>query len=79
MQIAVLVLLIGAVSTKVVLGTPRPGTRVVTVSAGSTLWQIAAQRYSQTDPRAVVAAIEQANHLKGAVIFPGERLVLPPV
>jgi hypothetical protein len=46
------------------------------VRAYDTLWTIAAQHYSG-DPRGAIFQIEQANHLSGGAIFPGESLVLP--
>jgi nucleoid-associated protein YgaU len=47
-----------------------------TVRAGETLWSIAAARYGG-DPRAGVWKLQQANHLAGATIVPGQRLVVP--
>jgi LysM repeat protein len=47
-----------------------------TVRAGETLWSIAATRYGG-DPRAGVWKLQQANHLLGATIVPGQRLVVP--
>jgi LysM repeat protein len=47
-----------------------------TVRAGETLWSIAATRYGG-DPRAGVWKLQQANHLVGATIVPGQRLVVP--
>jgi LysM repeat protein len=47
-----------------------------TVRAGETLWSIAAARYGG-DPRAGVWKLQQANHLAGATIVPGQRLVMP--
>jgi LysM repeat protein len=47
-----------------------------TVRAGETLWSIAATRYGG-DPRAGVWKLQQANHLLGATIVPGQRLVIP--
>ncbi len=41
-----------------------------------TLWTIAASHYGG-DPRDGIWQIEQANHLAGGAIFPGESLVLP--
>lgn len=50
--------------------------RVVTVRPYDTLWGIAARSYGG-DVRAAVWQIEKANHLRGADISVGERLVLP--
>jgi len=41
-----------------------------------TLWSIAASHYSG-DPREGIFQIERANRLQGALIRPGQRLVLP--
>lgn len=79
LKIAVLTLLVGAVMTQVVLGTAGSRGPSVVVEPGQTLWGIASSRYPQTDPRVAIAAIESANHLPGAGITPGERLLLPPV
>jgi LysM repeat protein len=70
--------LLGAIMTQVVLGTAGPAAPAVVVQPGQSLWSIAVQRYPQSDPRAAIAAIESANHLQGAAIMPGERLLLPP-
>jgi hypothetical protein len=50
--------------------------QVVTVKPYDTLWSIAQRHYS-ADPRAAVWRIERANHLPGADIRVGQRLVLP--
>ena len=46
------------------------------VQPGDTLWSIATARYAG-DPREAVWKIEHRNHLRGATITPGVRLVLP--
>jgi nucleoid-associated protein YgaU len=46
------------------------------VRPGDTLWTIAASHYPG-DPREAVWEIEQRNGLAGALIRPGQRLVLP--
>jgi LysM repeat protein len=46
------------------------------VRAGDTLWRIAVEHYAG-DPRAAVYRLEQRNHLAGAVVRPGQRLLLP--
>ena len=46
------------------------------VRPGDSLWSIAAQRYSG-DLREGVWRIEQANHLPGSAIAPGQVLRLP--
>ena len=50
--------------------------QVVTVQRYQTLWAIASAHYGG-DVRGAVWRIEQANHLAGADIQPGEKLVLP--
>ena len=50
--------------------------RTYLVQPGDTLWGIAASRFAG-DPREAVWKIEQRNHLSGAAIRPGQRLVLP--
>ena len=50
--------------------------QVVTVKPYDTLWSIA-QKYYAGDPRAAVWRIEKANHLSGADVRVGQRLVLP--
>ncbi len=46
--------------------------------SGDTLWQIAADEYgTQQDLRAAVFAIREANGLDGALLQPGQRLILP--
>ena len=46
------------------------------VKPHDTLWSIAARTYGG-DPRAGIWKLEQANHLAGATIVPGERLRVP--
>jgi nucleoid-associated protein YgaU len=50
--------------------------QVVTVKPYDTLWSIAQRRYGG-DVRDAVWRIERANHLSGADISVGQRLVLP--
>jgi LysM repeat protein len=47
-----------------------------TVKPGDTLWSIAVGHYAG-DPRDGIWKIERRNHLSGAVIQPGQRLLLP--
>jgi nucleoid-associated protein YgaU len=49
---------------------------VVTVRPFDTLWSIAQQHYGG-DVRDAVWRIERANHLRGADLRAGQRLVLP--
>jgi len=50
--------------------------RHYTVQSGETLWTIASAQYGG-DPRAGVWRLQQANHLDGSTIVPGQRLVVP--
>jgi hypothetical protein len=50
--------------------------RAVTVRAGDTLWSIAERTYAG-DPREGVWRLQERNGLRGTVIVPGQRLVLP--
>jgi nucleoid-associated protein YgaU len=50
--------------------------QAVTVKPYDTLWSIAEQHYGG-DVRAAIWRIERANHLAGADIRAGQRLVLP--
>ncbi len=50
--------------------------QVVTVRPYDTLWTIA-QRHYGGDVRSAIWRIERANHLPGADVTPGEKLVLP--
>lgn len=50
--------------------------QVVTVRATDTLWSIAERHYGG-DVRGAIWRIEQANHLPGADVRVGQRLVLP--
>ena len=48
------------------------------VHTGDTLWSVATRAYpGQHDPRRLVFAIEQRNHLAGADLHPGQVLILP--
>jgi nucleoid-associated protein YgaU len=50
--------------------------QVVTVRAYQTLWSIAAAHYAG-DTRDAIWRIERANHLQGADIAVGQKLLLP--
>jgi LysM repeat protein len=50
--------------------------QVYVVKPHDTLWSIAARTYGG-DPRAGIWKLEKANHLAGATIVPGEKLVVP--
>jgi len=49
----------------------------VVVQPGDTLWSIATRLGPNADPRRTVDAIIAANHLSGAAVQAGQRLVLP--
>ena len=50
----------------------------VVVSAGDTLWNIAAHEYgAQVDLRRAIYRIRELNRLQQSLISPGERLTLP--
>ena len=73
---AVLVFLVGWV---IFVARPSSGSgprRVYVVRPHDTLWSIATAHYGG-DPRQAVWNVEQRNHLAGATITPGEKLVLP--
>jgi nucleoid-associated protein YgaU len=56
---------------------PAPARYVV--RPGDTVWDLARQRVGpEEDPRPMVTAIVEANHLPGAEIIPGMELVVPP-
>jgi LysM repeat protein len=46
------------------------------VRPGDTLWSVAVRTYAG-DPREGVWKLEQRNHLVGATIVPGQKLVVP--
>jgi len=46
------------------------------VRSGDTVWTIAASHYGG-DPREAVYRLESRNHLAGALVHPGQKLVLP--
>ncbi|PWU25519.1 MAG: hypothetical protein C5B48_00875 [Candidatus Rokuibacteriota bacterium] len=50
--------------------------QVYVVKRYDTLWSIAQSHYAG-DPREAVWKIERRNHVRDALIRPGERLVLP--
>jgi hypothetical protein len=55
-------------------GAGRPATYLV--RPADTLWSIATAHYAG-DPREGIWKLERRNHLHGATIVPGQRLVLP--
>lgn len=68
---------VGRVSSSAAV-TGRPAAaRTVVVAPGQSLWEIARRAVPGADPRAVVADLEQLNHLSAGTLRPGQRLVLP--
>jgi nucleoid-associated protein YgaU len=53
------------------------GANSVVVRPGDTLWSIATSLDGESDVRAVVDAIQEANGLDGTALVPGQVLVLP--
>jgi nucleoid-associated protein YgaU len=54
-------------------------TRTYVVTAGDSLWDIAAYHYGDDiDLRKVVHHIRAANGLQTSILHPGDELVLPP-
>jgi len=51
-------------------------TQRYTVKPGDTVWSIATSHYAG-DPRDAIYRIDRSNHLRGSVIVPGQKLVLP--
>jgi nucleoid-associated protein YgaU len=72
---AVLTLSLGL--AKVAEGGSSGAYETMTVQPGDTLWAIASDRYPGTDVRAKVWQIEQANHLTGQTLQPGETIQVP--
>ena len=71
--VGIAVLLWSAVARSTQAHSPR---QVITVRANDTLWSIARQHYAG-DVREAIWRIERANHLPGADVRTGQRLVLP--
>jgi LysM repeat protein len=67
-------LVIWAVAARSSSGAGKP--QVYTVKPYDTLWSIATAHYGG-DPRDAIFRLEERNGLAGAVVYPGERLVLP--
>jgi LysM repeat protein len=72
--IALVAVLVWAVLARDTGASGKP--RHYTVESGETLWAIAAAQYGG-DPRSGVWKLQQANHLAGSTIVPGQRLVVP--
>ena len=54
-----------------------PGTEIVVVHAGDTLWSIASAAKPTADPRATIAEIKALNALPDSSIQAGQALVVP--
>ncbi len=54
-----------------------PGTVSLVVTPGMSLWQVAGRIAPNVDPRAVVTAIRDLNHLGTRPIVPGQVLLVP--
>jgi LysM repeat protein len=67
-------LVIWAVAARSSSGAGKP--QVYTVKPYDTLWSIATTHYGG-DPRDAIYRLEERNGLAGAIVRPGERLVLP--
>jgi len=76
-RLAVIVLLLTLAVAYSARGSIGAGHRqAYVVRAGDTLWSIATSHYGG-DPREAVWRLQERNHLKGAPVRPGERLILP--
>jgi nucleoid-associated protein YgaU len=74
LMISIAALVVWGVVVRASNGAPRE--RLYVVQPHDTLWTIAAKTYGG-DPRAGIWKIQKANHLAGATIVPGEKLVVP--
>ncbi|MGE5672785.1 MAG: LysM peptidoglycan-binding domain-containing protein, partial [Mycobacterium leprae] len=54
-----------------------PHTVQYTVARGDTLWQIAEQYAGGGDVRKIIETIKETNHLRSAVVQPGQVLLIP--
>jgi hypothetical protein len=73
-MIALLALVGWAAFARTSTGAGHPAHYVVRPT--DTLWSIAVHHYAG-DPRDAIRKVEDANHLGGATIVPGETLLLP--
>ena len=51
--------------------------QIVVVQPGQTLWSIARDLDPSADPRSVIEALKEVNHLEGQVVRPGQALTVP--
>jgi len=72
-------LAVSLVASKTGAGGPaQASSRTYVVRAGDTIWGIARkQAGASEDPRPLVDRLIQVNHLRWALISPGQHLVLP--
>ena len=54
-----------------------PALSTVTVRQGDSLWTVAEAIAPRSDPRDVIASIQQLNGLPSATVVPGQRLAIP--
>ena len=75
-----IVVIVGLLALAVAWGARRSDSagqeQAYVVRSGDTLWTIAASHYGG-DPREAVYRLENQNHLAGALLRPGQKLVLP--
>ncbi len=85
-QVAALAVLIVFVSGMVVLGAYLSESSAtawdtvyqeIVVQPGDSLWIIARNFSPAEDPRTVVAVIREMNELQEAMVYPGQRLMVP--
>jgi LysM repeat protein len=71
-------LAVNVVSSKAPGSPERTASRIYVVRSGDTIWRIARREAgAHEDPRPLVDRLIRANRLRGAVIRPGQQLVLP--
>lgn len=74
-------LTLGLGSSLAASGGPAPDAarHTVILAPGQTLWSLATRIAPHDDPRLVVADIEALNHLTGAPVQAGQRLIVPQI
>jgi hypothetical protein len=80
MFVRLAVVLLVALVAWVALARPSEGAgheRAYVVRPADTLWSIAAANYAG-DPREAIWRLQRRNGLRGTLLRPGQRLVLPP-
>jgi LysM repeat protein len=73
------VLAISAATWRAGNGAPEPAaSRIYVVKPGDTIWSIVRmQSGAREDPRSLVDRVIRVNRLRGALIRPGQRIILP--